>query len=114
MLARVHGCTMLGVEGTLVEVEVNVFGGPEALTIAGLPAGEVYAAQERVRAALTSGGYFFPHEQVRVKLVPAVLFTEGSFPCDLAIAVAILLASGQIHSGERLDDAIFLVHRHQR
>jgi magnesium chelatase family protein len=108
MLARVHGCAMLGVEGTLVEVEVNVFDGPEAFTIAGLPASEVYAAQERMRATLTNSGYLFPHEQVHVKLVPAVLRTEGSFPCDLAIAVGILLASGQIHSRERLDDAIFL------
>jgi magnesium chelatase family protein len=108
MLARVHGCAVLGVEGILIDVEVNVSDGPEAFTMAGLSNIEVYGAQERVSAAITNSGYLFPHKRVSVNLAPAVLPLESSVSCDLAIAIGILLASGQINQYEWLDDAVIL------
>jgi magnesium chelatase family protein len=63
--------------------------------------------QERVSAAITNSGYLFPHRQITVNLTPVDLPKQVSV-CDLAIAVGILQASGQIHSNERLEEAIFL------
>ncbi|GAC1347744.1 MAG: YifB family Mg chelatase-like AAA ATPase [Ktedonobacteraceae bacterium] len=108
MLARLYGCAVLGVEGTLVEVEVKVGDGLEAFTIVGLPYTQVEGVQERARAAIINSGYLFPHKQVTVNLASATFLKEGFVCCDLAIAVGILLASGQIVPGEWLDDTLFL------
>ena len=108
MVASVYSCAVLGVEGTLVEVEVKVSDSLEAFMIVGLPSTEVEGARERLSVAITNSGYFFPHRQITVNLALIALPKEGSVCCDLAIAVGILLASGQITCREWLDDAIFL------
>lgn len=108
MLASVYSCAVLGVEGTLVEVEVKVSASLEAFMIVGLPYPEVEGVKERLRVAITNSGYFFPHSQITVNLAPLALPKEGPVCCDLAIAVGILLASGQINCREWLDEAIFL------
>lgn len=107
MLARVHACTVLGVRGSLVEIEVRVSDGRAGFFIPGLPDQDVNGVQERVSAAITNSGYLFPNRQITVNLTPVDLPKQVSV-CDLAIAVGILQASGQIHSNERLEEAIFL------
>src|SRR5438270_1630525 len=107
MLVSVYACTVLGVKGSLVEVEVRVNDGHARFYIQGLPDKEVNGVQERVSSAITNSGYLFPHKQVTVNLAPVDLPKEGSV-CDLAIVVGILRASGQIHSDELLEEAIFL------
>jgi magnesium chelatase family protein len=106
MLAKVRSCTVVGLEGRAVDVEVDIAsGGLPAFTIVGLPDTAVQEARERVRAAIRNAGGTFPMKRITVNLAPADLRKEGpSF--DLPIAVGILVASGQVLAD--LDDAVFL------
>ena len=60
MLAKVLSCAVVGLEGAVVEVEVDTSGGLPAFTIVGLPDTAVQEAKERVRAAIRNSGFFFP------------------------------------------------------
>jgi magnesium chelatase family protein len=106
MLAKVKSCTVVGLEGRTVDVEVDIStGGLPAFTIVGLPDTAVQEARERVRAAIRNSGGTFPLKRITVNLAPADLRKEGpSF--DLPIAVGILIASGQVLAD--IDDAVFL------
>jgi len=95
MLARVTSCAVVGLEGAVVEVEVDIASGLPAFTIVGLPDKAVQEARERVRAAIRNSGYTFPNRRITVNLAPADLKKEGP-AYDLPIAVGILLSSGQI------------------
>jgi magnesium chelatase family protein len=107
MLARVHSCTVLGIDGIPLEVEVDISSGLPAFDIIGLPDPSVKEARERVKAAVRNSGFEFPYRRVTVNLAPAELKKEGpSF--DLAIAAAILAASGQIPKSGLLQQAIFV------
>src|SRR4030088_969187 len=81
MLASVYSCAVLGVEGTLVEVEVKVSDSLEAFMIVGLPSTEVEGAKERLSVAITNSGYFFPHSQITVNLASVAHPKEGSGTC---------------------------------
>ena len=78
-----------------VEVEVDVTTGIPAVRIVGLPDAAVGEARERIRSAIRSSGYTWPARRITVNLAPADLRKSGgSF--DLAIALGILAASGQM------------------
>jgi magnesium chelatase family protein len=94
MLAKVQSCAMVGLDGALVEVEVDIGHGLPSFTIVGLPDAAVQESKERVRAALKNSGAIFPMKRLTVNLAPADLRKEGP-AYDLPIAVAILLASEQ-------------------
>lgn len=85
----------LGFEGHLVSVEVDIRRGIPLTEIVGLPAGEVKESRERVRAALRHSGFEVPAQRVLINLAPAAVRKRGA-AFDLAIAVALLHASGQI------------------
>lgn len=86
---------LVGIEGVPVEVEIDVAPGIPATRIVGLPDTAVGEARERIRAAIRSSGFTWPARRITVNLAPADLRKSGgSF--DLAIALGILLASGQI------------------
>ncbi|MCZ6745918.1 MAG: ATP-dependent protease, partial [Acidobacteria bacterium] len=80
-------------EAALVRVEADVAGGLPRFTIVGLPDGAVREAAERVRAAIKRGGFEWPAGRITINLAPASLRKSGA-GLDLAIAVAILGASG--------------------
>jgi magnesium chelatase family protein len=105
MLAKVQSCAIVGLDGALVEVEVDIGHGLPSFTIVGLPDAAVQESKERVRAALKNSGAIFPMKRLTVNLAPADLRKEGP-AYDLPIAVAILLASEQAF-GE-VGDALFL------
>ena len=107
MLAKVHSCTILGIKGIPLEIEVDIADGLPAFDIIGLPDASVREAKERVRAAVRNSGFAFPYSRVTVNLAPADLKKEGS-AFDLAIAVGFLAATGQISKGDKLDNAIFI------
>ena len=86
---------LAGVAPPPVEVEVDLAGGLPALAIVGLPETAVKEAKDRVRAALVNSGYEFPTARVTVNLAPADLPKDGG-RYDLAIALGILVASGQL------------------
>ena len=94
MISKTHGAAVLGVEAHLVTIEVSVGQGTKFI-MSGLPDNAVKQSEHRVAAALQSTGYRMPRERVIVNLAPADMRKEGS-AYDLALALAILEASGQI------------------
>ncbi len=94
-LATVRTRARLGTAAPPVTCEVHVAGGLPRLTIVGLVETAVKESRERVKAAIHESGYDFPGGRVTVNLAPADL-PKGSGRFDLAIAIGILAASGQI------------------
>ncbi len=96
MLAKVRSCALVGLDGELVEVEVDVSQAQlPSFTIVGLPDAAVQEAKERVRTAIRNSGARDLPRRVVVNLAPADLRKEGP-TYDLAIAVGLLIASGQL------------------
>ncbi len=95
MLAKVTSCALIGLDGALVEVEINIVAGLPSVTVVGLPDTAVQESRERVRAAVSNCGLRFPTQRVTVNLAPADLQKEGP-AYDLPIAIGILGASGQV------------------
>ena len=77
MLAKAVSCAVVGLEGAIVEVEVDISPGLPAFNIVGLPDAAVQEARERVRAAIRNSGCDFPMRRITVKLAPADLEKEG-------------------------------------
>ncbi|MBJ7458913.1 MAG: YifB family Mg chelatase-like AAA ATPase [Thermoleophilaceae bacterium] len=95
MLAKATTYAINGVSARQVTVEVDIRSGLPAFSMVGLPDAAVRESRERVRAALLNEGFEFPQRRITVNLAPAELQKAGpSF--DLAIAFAMLAASGQL------------------
>jgi magnesium chelatase family protein len=96
MLASVTTFAVYGIDSKPVTVEVDIRRGLPAFTIVGLPDRAVRESRERVRAALKNSEFEFPSEErITVNLAPADLRKAGP-AFDLALAVGLLSASGQI------------------
>src|SRR5271157_353744 len=95
MLARVYSCAVIGLEGVIVEVEVDTGQGLPSMVIVGLPDTAVQESRERVQSAVKNAGLFFPRKRVTVNLAPASVRKEGP-AYDLPIALGVLVASDQI------------------
>jgi len=105
MLAKVMSCAVVGLDGALVEVEVDISTGLPSFSIVGLPDKAVQEARERVRSAIRNSGFRFPTKRITVNLAPADLKKEGP-GYDLAIAVGLLMSSDQLRADVR--DTVFL------
>ena len=79
-------------------VETAIGAGLPGLTIVGLPDAAVKESRERVRSALRQIGFPLPGKNVVVNLAPADLPKAGT-ALDLAIAVSILEANGDLPPG---------------
>jgi magnesium chelatase family protein len=108
MLAVVRACEVLGLDGWIVDVEVdfNPRAGIPSFTLVGLPDSAVKESRERVRAAIKNSGLQFPSKGYLVNLSPADL-PKHSTGYDLAIAVGALAATDQIPL-DGLQDALFI------
>lgn len=95
MLSKVNSIALRGLEGYLIEVQVDISSGMPCWEIVGLPDISVKEAKERVKTAIKNSGYEFLSRKIIVNLSPADLKKEGTF-YDLPIAVAILLNMGVI------------------
>ncbi len=95
MLARIFSCAVVGLDGVIVEVEVDASRGMPHITIVGLPDAAVQESRERVQAAIKNSGLEFPRKRITVNLAPASVRKAGP-AYDLPIAVGILAASRQI------------------
>jgi magnesium chelatase family protein len=105
VLARVFSCAVVGLDGELVEVEVDISRGQVQTTVVGLPDAAVQESKERVRSAIRNSGLTWPfNSRVTINLAPADTRKEGP-AYDLPIAVGILLAGGQIVGD--VEDAVF-------
>ncbi len=106
MIAKVHTCSLLGIDALLVEVEVALSPGLPYFATVGLPDNIVRESKDRVKTALQSSGYPFPSERITVNLAPAHLKKEGA-GFDLPIAVGILAAVGIVDRA-RAETLIFV------
>jgi magnesium chelatase family protein len=91
MLSKVLSCATFGIEGYLVDVEVDISTGLPGFTTVGLPDNAVKESKDRVFAAIKNAGFRFPSKKITVNLAPADVKKEGS-SFDLPIAVGILAA----------------------
>ncbi len=105
MLAKVKTAAVVGLEGQMVDVEVDISNGLPSMTIVGLADAAVQEARERVRAAIRNSGFAFPMKRIVVNLAPADLRKAGP-AYDLPIAIGILLSSEQVSADT--SRAIFL------
>ena len=94
-LATIHTRAPLSMHAPLVRVEVHLASGLPAMTLVGLPEKAVKESKDRVRAAILNSGFEFPAKHITINLAPAELPKDGA-RYDLAIALGILAASGQI------------------
>lgn len=101
-LGRTLGVGLIGMDGLVVDVEVDVSSGLPAFTIGGRPDPSCAQAPDRVRAAASNSGYAVPQRRVTVNLSPASVPKIGS-GFDLAILVAVLIAEGDIPAGVAAD-----------
>jgi magnesium chelatase family protein len=105
-LAKVLSCAVAGLEGEIVECEVDVSRrGLNSLSMVGLPDTAVKEAKDRVESAIKNSGIRFPQGRIIVNLAPADLRKEGP-TYDLPIAVGIMVAAGQVVAD--VADAVFL------
>ena len=106
MLAKVTGYVLDGLDGCAVDVEVDTHIGLPSFDIVGLPDAAVKESKERVRSAVKNSGRRFPNHKITVNLAPADVRKEGAI-LDLAIAVGIIKASGQLQA-DKYKDAVLL------
>ncbi len=90
MLARVFSCAVVGLEGVIVEVEVDITSGFGRVNIVGLPNAAVKESSERVQSAVKNSGFSYPRKSIIVNLAPADVRKEGP-TYDLPIALGVLL-----------------------
>jgi magnesium chelatase family protein len=95
MLARIFSCAVIGLDGVVVEVEVDTGLGLPGMTIVGLPDAAVQESRERVQAAVKNAGIEFPRKRIIVNLAPASVRKEGP-AYDLPIALGVLVMMGRL------------------
>jgi magnesium chelatase family protein len=98
VLATLLSATLIGLDGRVIQVEVDIAGGLPGFTIVGLADTALQEARERVRGAIRNAGFNFPPRRITVNLAPAEQRKAGA-SLDLAIALGILLGSEQVRAG---------------
>ena len=108
MYSSVKSAALTGLIGSMIEVECDVSGGGQAaFNIVGLPDAAIRESKERVTRAVINSGIRFPlDKRITINLAPASIKKEGSHT-DLAIAVAVLTANGDLVEGSS-DPYIFI------
>ncbi|RFS81485.1 ATP-binding protein [Actinomadura spongiicola] len=94
-IARTRAIALVGIDAVVVDVEGSITDGTPGLHLIGLPDTDRNEIRDRVRAAIINSDQQFPHRHIAVSLFPVSLPKHGSV-FDLAIAVAVLAASGTI------------------
>ena len=102
----VHAACIRGVEAIPVTVEISMSGSIPGISIIGRANTALQEARARIRCALRSSGFEVPRRAITVNLAPGDIPKQGS-GFDFPIAVAILVASGQIPSSG-IDDCMFV------
>ena len=99
MLAQIQSASVVGLEASMVGVELDVSPGLPTFAIVGLPDPAVREARERVRAAVRNSGYEMPVRRITVNLAPADTRKAGPV-FDLPIALGLLAAMGVLPASE--------------
>lgn len=95
MLSKIKSIALNGLDGNLVEIQTDISNGIPEFEIVGLPDVSVKEAKKRIIAAIKNSNIEFPNKKILINLAPANIRKEGS-SFDLAMAVGILIAQGQI------------------
>jgi len=95
VLSRVHSAAATGIDAVPVEIEVDISSGLPTVVMVGLPDAAVRESRDRVKAAVANSGYRFPNRRLTINLAPAEVTKSGPV-YDLPIAVAILVATGDV------------------
>ncbi|NMO96139.1 YifB family Mg chelatase-like AAA ATPase [Paenibacillus lemnae] len=95
MYGKLHSACLYGIDGVMIQVEVDLANGLPQTSIIGLPDSSIRESVERVRAAIKNCGYTYPLQRITINLAPADLRKEGS-AFDLAVALGILITSSQL------------------
>ena len=106
MLSIVKSMSLQGLDGYLVEVQVDVSGGLPSCDIVGLPDASVKESKERVRTAIKNSGVDLKSRKMIINLAPANTRKEGAL-YDLPIAIATLIANEELEV-KNIDDTIFI------
>ncbi len=106
MLSIVKSMSLQGLDGFLVDVQVDISAGLPAFDVVGLPDATVREAKERVRTAIKNSCFEFQSRKILINLAPADTRKEGSF-FDLPIAIGILLDFQDI-TPQNLSDTVFI------
>ncbi len=106
MFSRIKSCSLIGLEGYIIDLETDISRGLPQLNIVGLADIAIKESKERIRAAIKNSGYEFPLSRVTINLAPANLKKDGSH-LDLGIALGILYSNGCV-TGEKILDCPIL------
>ncbi|MBC7517405.1 MAG: YifB family Mg chelatase-like AAA ATPase [Microbacteriaceae bacterium] len=105
-LGRTSSVALIGLTGSMVEIEADISNNLPSFVLIGLPDTALNEARDRVRAAATNSGCGLPNRKLTVNLSPAALPKHGS-GFDLAIALAVLAAAGNVN-GESVAGVVHL------
>ena len=111
MLFRTLSAAVYGIDADIVDIEVDLTPvrgeseNPNTVTIVGLPDAAVRESRERIRAAITNCGFFFPFQKITINLAPADVRKEGA-SFDLPIALGLLGADGNLAEENSLIHAL--------
>lgn len=101
MVANIHSCGIVGIQGQPVLCQCDLSGGLPQFDIVGLPDASVKESRDRVRSAIRNCGFNFPQRRITVNLAPGDLKKEGPV-YDLPMLIGVLCASGQLpHPSEK-------------
>lgn len=105
-LAQAQSVAILGLDGHVVNVEVDIADGLPGYSLLGLPDAALSESRERVRSAIVNCGEIWPNRKITVSLSPAWLPKSGS-SFDLAICITVLSAHETIAT-DRIENIVFL------
>jgi magnesium chelatase family protein len=106
MISTVKSISLMGIDGFVVDIEVDIEQGLPNFTMVGLAELVVKESKERVRAAIKNCGYLFPVDRIIINFAPADVKKEGTH-LDLAVAIGILSSSFVIKNFS-LDECAFI------
>ncbi len=107
VLSSIYSCSIHGIDGLVVEVEVDISSGLPVYALVGLPDTAIKESKERVFSAIKNNGFRYPMKKITINLAPANIKKEGAY-YDLPIAIGILCASEVITSVVSLKDYVFI------
>src|SRR5574344_524069 len=106
MVAKTITATIIGLDASKIDVEIDSTQSIPNVVIVGLPDMAINESKERVKSAIKNSGYLFPNKKIIVNLSPADLKKEGT-NFDLPIAMGILAQDGVIEE-KTLSDTAFI------
>lgn len=107
MISEIYSCSVLGIDGLIVQVEVDISNGLPSYALVGLPDTAVKESKERVFSSIKNNGFKYPMKRITINLAPADIKKEGPW-YDLPIAMGILAASEEVVPEVDLKRTIFI------